>query len=323
MSCRGRALLLLFPLLAGCAGSRVYNNDFKHVCLCAVRTARTHGYVIREQEFLDNKGTLVAAISNPDPRGTLIRRNFFQQVGNFFWNAWEHMKFDWGESQGKRARREERITAKVNGRLGPFGWLGVASEGKAKISLVADVVDYGKKDWILKTTNREKTFRERLYADIGDCLAGRQLAAAIPAPALPVAPESPAPVVQPAGEEAAAEPPKEVRAPKPTPKPKAGPAPAPPAAGEEALDERELREMLDRGRQSYEAGNFGEAVLQLEKVLAAWPNNAEALGYLGAALYQAGSLDASIAAYEKYLKLVPGDFRTRDFMEELKKKKQQ
>ena len=86
------------------------------------------------------------------------------------------------------------------------------------------------------------------------------------------------------------------------------------------MSEAEIREMLVSARGVYESGNYGGAVTALERVARADPQNAEALGYLGASYHQLGRKADAIRVYEQYLKLVPGDYRTRGFVEEMRKK---
>jgi cytochrome c-type biogenesis protein CcmH/NrfG len=76
---------------------------------------------------------------------------------------------------------------------------------------------------------------------------------------------------------------------------------------------------LADGRKRYEDGAWPEAVADLESVVAAEPDNAEALGYLGAVYYQQKRIPESIAAYERYVSLVPSDLRTQEFLGEMKR----
>jgi Flp pilus assembly protein TadD len=81
--------------------------------------------------------------------------------------------------------------------------------------------------------------------------------------------------------------------------------------------------LLGKGKASYEAGKFDEAIPVLEKVVVADPESAEAFGYLGAAYYQRRRLDDAIRAYEAYVRLVPSDQRTQSFIETIRKEKAQ
>jgi len=76
---------------------------------------------------------------------------------------------------------------------------------------------------------------------------------------------------------------------------------------------------LADGKKRYEDGAWAEATAALESVLAAEPDNTEALGYLGAVYYQQKRIPESIAAYERYVSLVPSDTRTQEFLDELRK----
>lgn len=312
------ALLLSVFLLGGCAGGRVYDSNIKHVCLCAVRTARAHGYVITGQEFHESSGEMVATISSPDPRREKVRRGFFKRMGEFFWNAWEHTRLEWSDSEARRERREERIVARIRASTGGlFGWLSWHAEKSATVKLTVDVTDYAKRDWIIRRDDREKPFRDGLYADIGDCLAGKRIARTVPAPAfsgtvLVASAEREAPRTQPV------EPVRTVAA-VPAPRPEVEQAAAPTAI-DAPVGESEVKMMLDRGRQAFEAGKYSEAVGPLEAVLKAEPGNAGALGYLGASYAQLNRTADAIAAYERYMELVPGDYRTREYLEELKRK---
>ncbi len=94
---------------------------------------------------------------------------------------------------------------------------------------------------------------------------------------------------------------------------------APPSAAPVRLTPEELDEQLERGRKAYEAGKYEKTVQLLEIAIQTDPENPEALGYLGAANYQLGRYDRAVEMYERYLKIVPGDLRTEDFLREIKK----
>ncbi len=326
---RAAPLLLLF--LWGCAGGRVYEHGINHGYLCAVRVVRTRGYVLREQEFKEDSGTLVAAISTPDPRKTIVKRGIFTRAGEFVWNAWEHMKFDRDRGGGARVRTEQRIIVKFRASGGGlFGWLDWHSKDRVTLSVKADVTDYGQGDWVIHREGRPREYRDGLYRDLGGCLEGERVTAPseTPAPAGPGT--SPAPAAPPTAVSGGttgggpAEKPKETG-------PASGPVARPPAAPVAAVpppetsaipaSPEEAADVLRLGRETYEAGKYREATGYLERVIKAEPENAEALGYLGACYYQEGKVGDAIKVYERYLALVPGDFRTREFVEEMKKGK--
>jgi len=315
----GAAALAVF-LLTGCAGGRVYENNIRHVCLCAVRTVRAHGYVVQEQDFNQSNGTLVAAFSIPDLKGTMMSGNLTNRAGAFIWNAWEHTKLDTGKGGGKRVRIEERVVAKFKASGGGLlGWLDWNSGNRTTVNLTADVTDYGEGDWVFRRTDRDKAYRESLLKAVTDCLAGRQVVASAP-PRLPepeVMVVEPVPAAQVVSAPGKPKPPVVVRRPPVQVAKVAVPGPEPEP---EKLEEREVREMLVSARGSYDGGNYQDAIATLERVTRADPQNAEALGYLGAAYHQVGRNSDAVVVYERYLKLVPGDYRTRDFVEELRGK---
>jgi len=300
-------------LLSGCAGGRVYDNNIRHVCLCAVKTVRANGYVVKEQDFQESAGTLVAAFSIPDLKGTQMVGNLAKQAGSFVWNAWEHTKLDTGSR--KRVRIEERVIAKFKAQGGGlFSWIDWNSPSHTTVDLVADVTDYGKSDWVINREDRPKEYREALFTAITDCLAGRQVVAIAPqkrVEALVVVAEKPVMPVDTA---------KPVEKPVRTAGTHELPGGKVETAEPEKLGEAEIREMLASARGIYEAGNYAEAIKSLERVAKADTQNAEALGYLGASYHQVGMTAEAIAAYEQYMKLVPGDYRTAEFLEELKRK---
>jgi cytochrome c-type biogenesis protein CcmH/NrfG len=78
---------------------------------------------------------------------------------------------------------------------------------------------------------------------------------------------------------------------------------------------------LVEARKLYERGKYAAAIPLLASVVAAEPDNVEALGYLGAAYYQVKKLDDAIAIYEVYSRLLPSDMRTVEFIEEMKKER--
>lgn len=302
----------LFPLLAGfllagCAGGRVYDNNIRHVCLCAVKAVRAHGYVVKEQDFKPSEGTLVAAFSVPDLLGTEMSGSMVKRAGAFVWNAWEHTKLDAGRGKGKRMRIEERVVAKFRASGGGlFSWIDWNSPNHTTVDLTADVTDYGKGDWVINREDRPKDYRESLFTALSDCLAGKQVVAMAPpkrAEPMVVVPE---PVVA-----------------KTQVLPVTGgmsSTPVLPAGEPGKLEEVEAREMLVSARGLYDSGNYQGAITNLERVAKADPQNAEALGYLGASYHQLGRNADAIRVYEQYLLLVPGDYRTREFVGELKGK---
>ena len=302
-------------LLSGCAGGRVYDNNIRHVCLCAVKTVRANGYAVKEQDFQESAGTLVAAFSVPDLKQTEMSGSLTKRAGAFIWNAWEHTKLDSGKGRGKRLRIEERVTVKFKATGGGlFSWIDWNSPSHTTVDLVADVTDYGKSDWVINREDRPKEYREALFTAITDCLAGRQVVAIAPqkrVEALVVVAEKPVMPVDTA---------KPVEKPVRTAGTHELPGGKVETAEPEKLGEAEIREMLASARGIYEAGNYAEAIKSLERVAKADTQNAEALGYLGASYHQVGMTAEAIAAYEQYMKLVPGDYRTAEFLEELKRK---
>jgi hypothetical protein len=300
--------------LGGCAtGGHLYQNNIRHVCLCAVKTVRANGYVVKEQDFQESNGTLVAAFSVPDLKGTNMIGSLTKRAGSFIWNAWEHTKLDVGTT--KRVRIEERVVAKFRATGGGlFGWLDWNSKTQTTVELTADITDYGAKDWVINREDRPRDYREALLTAMSDCLAGRQVtASALPArPRLVVVEETAEPVPpQPKVEEKKPKKKQVVASAQ-----KVEVAPIEP----EKLSESEIREMLVSARGAYDSGNFAGAIATLERVARADPQNAEALGYLGASYHQLGQDAEAVRVYEEYLKLVPGDYRTRQFVEELRGK---
>jgi len=322
-------------LLSGCAGGRVYESNIRHVCLCAVKTVRANGYVVKEQDFQETAGTLVASFSIPDLKGTQMIGSLTNQAGSFIWNAWEHSKLNTGSR--KRVRIEERVTVKFRATGGGlFSWLDWNSRNKTTIDLVADVTDYGKSDWVINRENRPREYRESLFAALAECLAGRQVIAS----ALPKRPETMVVLAEsasPKAGETSSVPKRDGTQPvvsssipsKTAPMRTNSPLTIVPVvrknanetvAEPEKLQEGEVKEFMMSARGAYESGNYPGAIERFERVVATDPQNAEALGYLGASYHQMGRNSDAITVYEKYLKLVPGDYRTRQFVEEIKGK---
>ena len=302
-------------LLSGCAGGRVYENNIRHVCLCAVKTVRANGYVVKEQDFQETAGTLVASFSIPDLKGTQMIGSLTNQAGSFIWNAWEHSKLNTGSR--KRVRIEERVMVKFRATGGGlFSWLDWNSRNKTTIDLVADVTDYGKADWVINRENRPREYRESLFSALTDCLAGRQVVASV----LPKRPEPMVVLAEPVISSSVPSKIAPIRTNSPLPivpvvRKNANETVAEP----EKLQEGEVKEFMMSARGAYESGDYPGAIEKFERVVATDPQNAEALGYLGASYHQLGRNGEAIIAYEKCLKLVPGDYRTAEFLEELKK----
>jgi len=303
-------------LATGCAGGRLYDHGINHAYLCAVRVVKARGYQVREQDFKPDGGTLIAARSTPDPRETKMEKGYFKRAGEVLSNMWEKGKFEMGDEDqiSYRIRTEERVVAEFKaGKGGMFGWIGRKDPEKARIKVKVDLTDYGRDDWILKRKNLGKGPREELYDSFDDCLGlpnpstyGAKRAVA-PAAASPVtaAPALSATVVAVAP---------------------AGPMSSTvPEADEErpAQPVKDLTEVLNKARTAYDGAKFEEATGLLEQVVLAEPENAEALGYLGASYYQLKKFDQAIDMYERYIKLVPSDTGSRDFLREMKDEKKE
>ena len=316
---------------AGCAGSRTYPNGIKHCYLCAVKVARQNGYEIREQDFHEVSGDLLAARSTPDPKETPVSRGFFRRFKEVFWNLWENGKFElWDEDiAASRVRIEERLaTSFSTRRSGPLGWLGVTRKNETRIKVALDLTDYGREDWVIRRAPLTPAVHERMYKQIADCLGyasptayltAAKIARTVPPPA---APEQPAMVVAAAPSAttvsvseapvAVAEP--GVSASVETPRATASVAP---------LSADAAAALLVKARTAYEAGKYDEAIPALERIVASDPDSAEAFGYLGAAYYQRRRLDDAIRAYTEYVRLVPSDLRTQSFIDEIRKEQSQ
>lgn len=322
----GAAVAAGLALLAGCAGGRVYENGINHMYLCAVRVARAEGYQVREQDFKPAKGTLIAALSMPDPRETPLHRGFFRRSGEVIWNIWEHGRLElWDDDvANRRIRTEDRVVVKFRSGTAPLSWLGVGSRRKTTVKVAADVSEYGREDWLIRRKKKGPEVRSRIHDQIAHCLV--EPAAFRPGKRRRVGekwirarePEEAEPVETPSAEA-------------PPPAAPVEQARAPEAAREEAVRESAVapeaesvapaadpEAALNEGRKLYEGAKYREAIGLLAGVLAAEPDNAEAYGYLGAAHFQLGETGPAIAAYERYVELMPRDLRTREFLEELK-----
>jgi hypothetical protein len=102
----------------------------------------------------------------------------------------------------------------------------------------------------------------------------------------------------------------------------AGPVPVP-EVEPSVIPVGDVGKALREGRDAYDAGRYDAAAKRLRQVLAVDSANAVALGYLGAACYRLRNLDESIRAYEAYLRLVPEDAPTRDFLDRLRRERAQ
>lgn len=295
--------------LSGCGGKRVYGNGINHMYLCAVRVVRVSGYQVREQDFKRRKGTLVAALSAPDPRRTSIKRGFMKRTGEVIWNLWEHGRLETWDSQvaQERIRTEERVVVKFRSGSGPLSWLGLGSGSTTTVKVRADVTEYGREDWVIRRTRKDRPVHDDMYLAMAQCLNNpaafrppeRRKAEAAPEPPATASADAPAAARDAAG---AAAPDEEA-----------------PAATAEPVEDPTA--VLDQGRGSYEVGDYRKAVGLMLSVVATEPENAEAWGYLGAAHYHLGELDRSVSAYERYVKLVPRDLRTREFLDEIRKER--
>ncbi len=294
----------------------MYPNGINHLYLCAVRAVRAHEYQVREQDFKINSGTLIAARSTPDPKATRMHRGFFRRSWEVLWNLWEHGRFEtWDKNLAqRRVRTEERVIVKFRAGSGWLRWLGWSSKKNTTVKLKADVTDYGGEDWVIRRKHREQALHEQLHRTMQDCLGASgpsRYAAKEKSPTpVTVAPADLAPHAQ-----AEAPPPRAEPSEAGEIKPASTPAMTPPAASVE------LATMLADGRQAYEQGEYQEAISALETVTAVEPGNTEALAYLGASHYQLGQLDSAINAYARYVKLVSSDYRTQEFLEELRQEK--
>lgn len=295
------AAALASLLAAGCAGGRIYYRGINHSYLCAVRVARVNGYVIRTQDFKPYRGTLVAARSVPDPQATVITRSLFERVSEILGNTLEHRKLEMGKGTANRLRTEDRIIVDFKATGGGVGWLDWGARDRTMVKVKADVTQYGKDDWIIRRKGREKAFVRSFHVMMDDCLRGAAMAETLPAAPPEKGPE-------------------ETTAPAAGKEERAVPAPAPTAAGRVAPPKPAFdpEQVLEKARQDYERGAYRDAAEGLEKVLSVEAQNAEALGYLGAAYYQMGRLEDSAAAYERYLVIVPADAQTREFVDGLK-----
>ncbi len=301
------AVGLAAACLAGCAGGQVYENGINHVYLCTVRVVRDHGYQVRQQDFRESKGKLVAARSTPDPLETPVKRGFFRRAAEVAGNLLEHGKLEFYDDYlaGNRIRTDKRVVAAFKS----CGFLGWRSGKRTRVKLSMDVTDYGREDWVIKRERFSREASGAVYASLGECLtapgrAGRPRAAQQP---VTVSAE-PAP---PAGGAQAEEAPPAASLPAAGLKKETEPAP-------KALTVEEIEATIAQGRAAYEKGDFRKTLELLELVIAIDASNAEALGYLGAACYQTGRKDDAIRMYERYIAVVPSDARTREFLERLK-----
>ncbi|MEK7474971.1 MAG: tetratricopeptide repeat protein [Candidatus Coatesbacteria bacterium] len=336
------AVLLTAVLATGCSGMRTYPNGINHCYLCAVKIARLNGYQIREQDFHPKAGDLVAARSVPDPKETKVSRGFFRRAWEVLWNLWEHGKFElWDEDlAAARVKTEERFTVSFTSRVsGPLGWLGVSRPRETRIKVELDVSDYGREDWVMARKKLKPADHERVYKEIKDCLAYASPTAYLTATkkarvAVETAASQPtavsAALAQPTAQPVAGTPQASAIGATTTVESAASPSsataaesstPKPPTAT--SMSAEAIASLLSRGRGSYDAGKYEEAIPLLEQVIAADPESAEAFGYLGAAYYQRKRLDDAIRAYEVYVKLVPSDTRTQAFLGEIRKEKSQ
>ncbi len=352
------AALAIAALGAGCATPTVYQNGIRHCYLCAVRVARVNGYEVREQDFHPNSGELTAARSMPDIRQTEVKRSWIRRTREVFRNLWEHGKFEaWdADVASERVRSEERMTVKFSARAaGPLGWLGVTRKDRTKVKVAADFTEYGREDWVIARTALDPATHERLKRQLRDCLgfaaptaytrAAVAPASAVPGPA-PVVPTAtptvasgpavvsstavvtavaPAPASSTLPVAAVAAAPSATAAvvsaaPGASTTVAATPAPAPTVRLTKLSADR-IAEILGKGKDAYEGGKFRDAIPLLEQVAAADPESAEALVYLGASYYQEKRLDDAIRVYEAYLALAPDDFRSKSFLEELRREK--
>ena len=231
-----------------------------------------------------------------------------------------------------RVRIEERVVAEFKaGKGGMFSWIGRKDPDKAQVKVKVDLTDYGRDDWILRRKDLGKGPREEVYDSLDDCLG-------LPAPsaykarkaAEPLAPAAQPPAVQPPASPVTAAPelPATAAAVSPTVSSTAAAAVANaqpmsstvPEPDEERPAEpvKDYTEVLNKGRAAYDGAKYEEAAGLLERVVLAEPENAEALGYLGASYYQLKKLDQAIDIYERYVRLVPSDTGSRDFLREIK-----
>ena len=314
----------------------MYNNGINHMYLCAVRVVRVNGYQVREQEFKRRKGTLVAALSAPDPRRTPMKRGFLRRTGEVVWNLWEHGRFEtWdGEIARERMRTEERVMVKVRSGTGPLSWVGLGSRSTTTVKVKADVTEYGREDWVIKRRKKDRQVHDNLYLAMAQCL--KNPAAFRPPPRKKPAVAADAVAADAVAADAVAGRREEAAAPAPSGTEEVAAAPVEPTvaagAAEEPVSSAEVAEgvrpaedpvaVLEKGRDLYEVGKYREAIGLLESVLAAEPENSEAYGYLGAAHYHTGDLDRSISAYERYVRLVPRDLRTKEFLNEIRNERQ-
>jgi hypothetical protein len=330
---RSRAAAGLLLVSAGCAGGTVYQNGINHVYLCATRVVRTNGYQVREEDFGIRSGTLVAARSVPDPRETPMNRGFLREAWEVIWNVWERGEFEfWDKDIAQaRARTEERVVVTASSGSGLMNWLGLGSRKRTTVKVKVDETDYGRSDWVIRRKDKPAAVRDGIYAALADCLVTpSKYALKKYQPPAPVGTSPPAvaeasptagtaagttvsaagtaePPVTAAGTEAGTGLPPSAAA-----VTEAGTGTPPSAAADP-------EKALTDARKQYEEGAFQDAVAGLESVIAAEPDNAEALGYLGAAYYQLKRKEESIGAYERYVRLVPSDLRTQEFLEELKR----
>jgi tetratricopeptide (TPR) repeat protein len=322
------AAVLAAAVIGGCSGARTYPNGINHCYLCAVKVARLNGYQLREQDFHPKAGDLVAARSVPDPKEAKVSRGFFRRSWEVLWNLWEHGKFElWDEDlAAARVKTEERFTVSFTTRVkGPLGWLGVSRPRETRIKIELDVTDYGREDWVIARQDLKPAERERVYKQVADCLASASPTAYLTAAKKARAVETPAPqptaVSSTLAQVTEPGPSATTMAAAPVETPVAQPAPVVQASPPMSADA--IAELLSKGRGSYEAGKYEEAIPALERVVAADPESAEAYGYLGAAYYQRRRLDDAIRAYEAYVRLVPADTRTQAFLEGIRKEKAQ
>lgn len=333
-----------FPLLlslTGCATSRIYSNGINHLYLCSVRVVRAHGYQVREQDFKQESGTLIAGRSTPDPKSTVMSPGFFRRTKEVVWNAWEHSRFEfWDDDDAVRVRTDERVVIKFRQGSGWLAWLTHHPKSDTQVTVSADITEYGKEDWVIKRDDKPAEVRDAIFQSISECVSAAtpsvytaKIKAARPAVSLPpvvaaVAAPQPVSAVAPAAPVAAPAP--VATAPSATPVTSSAAVPvgvspasatSPVVSAPAVVPAADPAGTLNEARKLYERAKYAAAIPMLASVVAAEPDNVEALGYLGAAYYQVRKLDEAIATYEVYSKLLPSDTRTVEFIEEMKKER--
>ena len=74
-----------------------------------------------------------------------------------------------------------------------------------------------------------------------------------------------------------------------------------------ASSHNDIKEPFDKGLDFLEAGEYDEAILFFDQVLAIEPNNTEVLFYKGLAFYYLGKYDEAISYYDRVLAIAPND----------------